>query len=50
MVRTIVITLTWVDGHIDTIKFIYAPEHNKDISADQFKTELAALVGTYIIP
>ena len=48
MIRTIAIMLTWADDHIDTIKFIYAPEHNKDISADQFKAELGTLVGTNI--
>jgi hypothetical protein len=48
MTRTFRATFTWSDGHVDIIRFIYAPEHSKEISADDFKVLNAALVGTKI--
>ena len=48
MTRTFRATFTWTDGHIDIIRFIYAPEHTPQISADDFKTQMAALEGTNI--
>jgi hypothetical protein len=48
MTRTFKATFTWTDGHVDIIRFIYAPEHTKEISADDFKVLNAALVGTKI--
>ena len=48
MTRTFRATFTWTDGHVDIIRFIYAPEHSKQISADDFKTQMTALVNTNI--
>ena len=48
MIRAFKATFTWIDGHVDIIRFIYAPEHTKEISADDFKVLNAALVGTNI--
>ena len=48
MRRTFAVTFTWVDGHVDIIKFIYAPEHTKDISADEFFAQLGKLASTRI--
>ena len=48
MTRRFTATFTWTDGHVDVIRFIYAPEHSKQISADDFKVLNAALVGTKI--
>jgi len=48
MTRKFIATFTWTDGHVDIIRYIYAPEHTKQISADDFKVLNAALVGTKI--
>ena len=48
MIRRFIATFTWTDGHVDIIRYIYAPEHTKQISADDFKVLNAALVGTKI--
>jgi len=48
MTRTFRATFTWTDSHVDIIRYIYAPEHTKQISADDFKVLNAALVGTNI--
>jgi len=48
MIRTFSVTFTWSDGHVDIIKFIYAPGQNKEVTADQFKSQMNSLVGTSI--
>ena len=48
MIRTFSVTFAWSDGHVDVIKFIYAPGQTKEISADDFKSQMNSLVGTSI--
>tara|TARA_R110002072_G_scaffold48518_7_gene132731 strand:+ start:228 stop:482 length:255 start_codon:yes stop_codon:yes gene_type:complete len=48
MIRTFSVTFAWSDGHVDIIKFIYAPGHAKEISADEFKSQMNSLIGTSI--